>query len=208
MPMELRRCLLAPPSDVWTAAENLRHAVRLHNERDRSGAAAFFRAANLACLGDWFKKVVGPFDEGIHGPRPTFLDPPKLPMHQRKRPRMVSASDKRAIVARDGYHCRFCEMPVIPKDTVKAIALMYPEDAPWTDIAADQHRFFQAANLQYDHLLPHSRGGESSVENMVVTCAVCNYGRMSNTLAESFLLDPREFPSRTSNWDGLQLIVL
>jgi len=129
-------------------------------------------------------------------------------MHQRKRPRMVSAAEKRAIVARDGYHCRFCEMPVVPKDTVKAIALLYPEDAPWTDVAADQHRFFQAANLQYDHLLPHSRGGESSVGNMVVTCAVCNYGRMSNTLSESFLLDPREFSPRTSSWDGLQSIVL
>lgn len=129
-------------------------------------------------------------------------------MHQRKRPRMVSAGGKRAIVARDGYHCRFCEMPVIPKDTLKAITLQYPEDAAWTDIAADQHRFFQAANLQYDRLRPHSRGGESSVENMVVTCAACNYGRMSNTLAESLLLDPREFLIRTSGWDGLQSIVL
>jgi hypothetical protein len=179
-------------------------AVRLHNANDRSGAAECFRAADVPAIGAWFKKVVGPYDASLHGPRPQVLDPPRLPMHERRRPRMVSASGKREIVARDGYHCRFCEMPVIPKDTIKAIAGLYPSDAPWTNNAAEQHRFFQAANLQLDHIIPHARGGESSVENMVITCAVCNYGRMSNTLAESLLLDPRAFPVRRSNWDGLQ----
>jgi hypothetical protein len=120
---------------------------------------------------------------------------------------MVSSADKRVIVERDGFHCRFCEMPVVPKETIKSIARLYPNVAPWTDIADEQHRFFQAANLQYDHIVPHSRGGESSVRNMVVTCAVCNYGRMSNTLEESLLLDPREFPIRRSDWDGLQSFV-
>jgi 5-methylcytosine-specific restriction endonuclease McrA len=54
---------------------------------------------------------------------------------------------------------------------------------PWSDVAANQHTFFQAANLQYDHILPHARDSASTLENMVVTCAVCNYGRMSLTLS-------------------------
>jgi len=128
-------------------------------------------------------------------------------MHERKRPRMISSAGKCAIIARDGFHCRFCDIPVLPKETIKAIAKHYPDDAPWTDIAAEQHCFLQAANLQYDHIVPHSRGGESSIENMVVTCAVCNYGRMSNTLDESMHLDPRTFPVTRSDWDGLQSFV-
>lgn len=120
---------------------------------------------------------------------------------------MINAFGRRSIIGRDGYHCRFCDMPVISKDAIKTIAKSYPDHAPWTDIAAQQHYFFQAANLQYDHVLPHSRGGETSLDNMVVTCAVCNYGRMSNTLDESFLLDPHGFPAKRSNWDGLQCFV-
>ncbi len=205
--MPMRRCLLAPPPQVWRASEYLLEAAHLHNSGDKRGAAERFRAANLAVIGDWFAKVVGPYSESIHGPRPSILEPPKLPMHVRKRPRMVGSADKRAIVARDGFHCRFCEMPVLPKETIKTVSRTYPDDAPWTDIAAEQHRFFQAANLQYDHIVPHSRGGESSIDNMVVTCAVCNYGRMSNTLAESFLFDPRTFPVRRSNWDALECFV-
>jgi 5-methylcytosine-specific restriction endonuclease McrA len=204
MVMPMRRCLLEPPPQVWRASEQLLEAVRLHNAGDRQGAAKFFRQADLSAIGDWFRRVVGSYDEGIHGPKPDVLDPPKISMNERKRPRMVSAADKRAILGRDGFHCRFCEMPVMLKDTIKTIAALYPKDAPWTDRAHEQHRFFQAANLQYDHILPHARGGESSVENMVVTCAVCNYGRMSNTLKESFLLDPRAFPVTRSQWDGLQ----
>lgn len=207
MTIPMRRCLLQPPSQVWLASEQLLEATRLHNAGDRQGAAECFRAADLAVIGDWFKKVVGPYDQNIHGPRPTVLNPPKLPVHERKRPRMVSSAGNRAIVVRDGYHCRFCEMPVLPKDTIKSIARSYPDDAPWTDIAAEQHRFFQAANMQYDHIVPHSRGGESSITNLVITCAVCNYGRMSNTLEESLLLDPREFPVRRTDWDGLQSFI-
>ncbi|HEX8903071.1 HNH endonuclease [Vitreimonas sp.] len=207
MTMAMRRCLLEPPPEVWPAAERLLEAVRLHNANDMSGAAECFREADLPIIGVWFKKVVGPYDASLHGPHPEALDPPRLPMHERRRPRMVSSAGRRDILARDGYHCRFCGMPVIPKDTIKAIASVYPKDAPWTDNAAEQHRFFQAANLQFDHIIPHARGGESSVGNMVVTCAVCNYGRMSNTLEESFLIDPRAFPVQRSSWDGLQCFV-
>jgi hypothetical protein len=207
MAVSLRRCLLPPPAEVTAASELLMQAVRLHNSRDVAGAAERFRAANLEAIGAWFRRVVGPYDEAVHGPRPSTLNPPKLTPAERTRPRMLGVVDKRAIVSRDGYHCRFCEMPVLPKDTIKAIARCYPFDAPWTDVAAEQHAFFQAANLQYDHIVPHSRGGESNADNMVVTCAVCNYGRMSNTLEESHLFDPRGYPVRRSDWDGLQSFI-
>ncbi len=205
--MQLRSCFLEPPAEVWAAAEDLSDAVRLHLIGDLSGAATYFKKADLAIIGAWFKKVVGPRDDSIHGPRPILLNPPKLPMHERKRPRMPNAAVKRELISRDGFHCRFCGMPVILKDTIRAIANAYPNHATWTDSAAEQHRFFQAANLQFDHVVPYSRGGESSLDNMVITCAVCNYGRSFNTLEESFLLDPRQLPVQRSNWDGLQSFV-
>jgi hypothetical protein len=199
----MRRCFAPPPEDTWEAAASLKRAIALHAEGDRPGAAACFRAANSESIRAWFRRIVGPYDQAVHGQRPQTLDPPMLPMAERPKPRMPSSAIKQAMLVRDGYHCRFCTMPVIPRPTFLAIAAAYPDDAPWSDIAATQHSFFQAANLQFDHILPHARGGPSTLENMVITCAVCNYGRMSFTLEESELLDPREFDPYRSSWSGL-----
>jgi HNH endonuclease len=199
----MRRCLASPPDVVWEAAAALQKAVAFHARGDRAAAAALFRQANSPLIRVWFQKVVGPYDPAIHGVRPTTWDPPHLPRAERPRPRMPSAAVKHHIRARDGYHCRFCTMPVIARAVFVAIAAAYPQDAPWSDVAANQHSFFQAANLQYDHILPHARGGGSTLENMVVTCAVCNYGRMSFTLRESQLLDPRDYAPYRFEWDGL-----
>ena len=38
--------------------------------------------------------------------------------------------------------------------------------------------------LQFDHLLPNQGGGDSKLDNVVVTCAPCNFGRMDHTLEE------------------------
>lgn len=179
-------------------------AVRKHNAGDNVAADRLFREANVPEIGRWFASVVGPYQASIHGPRPKVLIPPSLPVAERKKPRMPSVTAKREILVRDGFYCRFCEMPVISKRTIRAIAHAYPDAARWTDVAAEQHRFFQAANLQYDHIIPHARGGDSSADNMVITCAVCNYGRGSFTLEETYLIDPRSFPIRQSSWDGLQ----
>jgi 5-methylcytosine-specific restriction endonuclease McrA len=61
--------------------------------------------------------------------------------------------------------------------------------------------------LQYDHILPHSRGGDNSMENLVLTCAGCNFGRMGYTLEQVGLLDPRLRTPPPNSWDGLEAIL-
>jgi len=69
---------------------------------------------------------------------------------------------------------------------------------------ASQHRAFQALWVQYDHLLPHARGGDNSLDNMVITCAPCNFGRGDYTLEKMGLNDPRTRDPVRSTWDGLE----
>ena len=61
--------------------------------------------------------------------------------------------------------------------------------------------------MQFDHLVPHCRGGDNRITNVVVTCAGCNFGRMSNTIEELGLLDPRAGPRIESDWDGLERVL-
>jgi hypothetical protein len=118
--------------------------------------------------------------------------------------RMPTPEEKRALHERDGYHCRFCSIPVIRKEIRRRMIAVYPEEAVWGRKNAEQHAALQAMWAQYDHILPHSRGGTNDLSNMVVTCAPCNFGRMEFTLEEVGLADPREREPVRSAWDGLE----
>nr|WP_283938303.1 HNH endonuclease signature motif containing protein [Sphingomonas brevis] len=62
--------------------------------------------------------------------------------------------------------------------------------------------------LQFDHLIPNQRGGASTLENLIITCAPCNFGRMEQTIEEVGLLNPFNRDIVASwpgfdRWDGL-----
>lgn len=97
-----------------------------------------------------------------------------------------------------------CLPPVLPKPDRH-----HPRDAA---PATQQHRGFQVMWLQYDHVVVHSRGGETSEENIVVTCPACNFGRDRYMMSEVGLRDPREYPRQPywngwQNWDGLERLL-
>ncbi|WP_256898842.1 HNH endonuclease [Pseudomonas syringae] len=60
---------------------------------------------------------------------------------------------------------------------------------------------------QYDHVLAHARGGDNSIDNTILTCAPCNFGKMNYTLEELNLVDPRVRPPVASSWDGLERLL-
>jgi hypothetical protein len=84
----------------------------------------------------------------------------------------------------------------------------YPDALPWGRTNPTQHAAFQGLWMQFDHVLPHSRGGDNSLENVVITCAPCNYGRMHWTLDEVGLVDPRKMPTHKTSWDGLERLLV
>lgn len=201
--MSPRRCFLEPVPQIAQAAGLLSAAANAHFECNSDRAAALIREADLPEIGVWYRRIVGPFNVDIHGTPPKSVT--LLPTSERKKPRMPVAAVRKQVLERDGYYCRFCESPVLPKDVISALARVYPDHARWSLVASEQHTFFQAMTLQYDHVFPHSRGGDSSVANIVITCAACNYGRINWTLEEVNLIDPRTRPARGGDWDGMRV---
>lgn len=199
-----RSCLLKPIKDIFDAAELLSQGADAHLMGDRDRADACFKRADMPTIGRWTDSIWGRHQQSILRHRQVLNAPPIFPVAERPRPRTPGAEIKRAVVNRDGYHCRFCGIPVIHSAVRDLLRRAYSASVRWESTAANQHTAFQCMWLQYDHVLPNGRGGTSSLENLVVTCAPCNFGRMERTLEEVGLIDPRLTSPVSSSWDGLE----
>jgi hypothetical protein len=201
--MSPRPHLLDPIPELHEAARLLDEAVTAHLAGDRDRADRFIRAADLPVIAEWTETLWGPGGPWSR-PRPVADPLPYLPAEQRSRQRMPGKAILRQLVERDGFHCRFCGIPVIRAEVRARIRAAYPEALRWGDRNVEQHAAFQALWLTYDHVVPHARGGTNDPENVVVACQPCNCGRTNLTLEEAGLLDPREREPVRSEWDGLE----
>jgi hypothetical protein len=201
-----RRCLLEPIQEILEAARLLDQAANAHLVGDTRLAQALIRQADMPAIAGWTDSIWGRHNQDVLRIRMVAGAPPVLPLAERPRPRAPTSEAKRAIVKRDGYHCRFCGIAVIDKTIRTLLRGAYPDALRWGRSNAEQHAAFQCMWLQYDHVLPNGRGGASSEDNLVVTCAPCNFGRMERTLDEVGLKDPRLNDIKPSKWDGLERI--
>ncbi|MEP0869412.1 HNH endonuclease [Trichocoleus desertorum AS-A10] len=198
-----RPCFREPIPEIADVARYLDAAVSAHLVGRFDVAEALIRLADIPAVREWTESLWGansPYTQY----RVVANAPPHLPKDQRVPNRMPTAAQKHFLHQRDGYHCRFCGVPVIRGEVRDRIKKAYPDALPWGKTNPEQHAVFQALWLQYDHLLPHARGGNNDLENVVITCAPCNFGRGSYTLEEVGLADPRLREPVRSTWDGLE----
>jgi hypothetical protein len=120
------------------------------------------------------------------------------------RKRHPDASIRAELHVRDGYSCRFCGIPVIRAEIRRRMNGRYPKSAVWGKRNADCHAAFQAMWAQYDHVVPFTLGGDTQIENLIITCAPCNFGRMEHSLEAVGLADPRTREPVKTSWDGLE----
>jgi hypothetical protein len=198
-----RTCLRDPIPEIYDAARYLDAAVAAHLAGRRALADELIRMADMPVISEWSESLWG-----VGGPwsRPLPVDSPLafVPKEERVKARMPSKTEIATLLARDGYHCRFCGIPIVRAEIRMLMRGEYPDALRWGPRNSDQHAGLQAMWLQYDHLLPHARGGSSELSNMVVTCAPCNNGRSNLTLEEVGIEDPRLREPVRSMWDGLE----
>lgn len=198
----LRNCFRGPIPEIFDAARYLDAAVTAHLE------GHFELAKNLFSLAD--NETVWSWTDSIWGANSPYVNVQKLERSldgHREKQRMPTAKQKAQLHERDGFHCRFCGLPVVRPEIRKKICAAYPSQVPWGATNNSQHAGLQAMWAQYDHVVPHSHGGKNDLGNLVVTCAACNFGKMSYTLEELSLSDPRERAPVHSIWDGLERFI-
>lgn len=204
-----RHCFREPIGEIFKAAALLDRATGAHLAGDRSAAAELILAADIPAIRTWTDSLWG--SRNNHPDQPQFLRirevdsaPPVLPKEARTPVRMPKLGEQAALIERYGYNCVFCGIPLIRPEVRKAFTAAYPGPMYWGTATSAAHAAFQCMWMQFDHVLPHARGGDNDLDNLVVTCAGCNFGRMSHTLEEVGLIDPRTRLIGKTSWDGLE----
>lgn len=198
------RSIKQPISEIFDACQALSAAVDAHLTGRADEAAEHFRTANCPKVWAWVNPACSRPDLNVRVKSPP-VDTKTVPKALRDPDRLVQKAIRQEVLARDGYRCRYCGIPVVRKE-VRALANeLYPEAVPWVDRdPSKQHAGFQCLWLQYDHVVPHSHGGRSTADNVVISCALCNFGKDRYTLNQLGLEDPRLRPVEWIDWDGLE----
>ena len=101
-------------------------------------------------------EVVEELDEVLRSPSVSMQMPSVVRKIKKSRARKVSIKFSRQnVLLRDNNTCQYCQVP------------------------------FEPPKLNYDHVLPRSRGGRTEWENIVMACYACNAKKRDRTPAEA-----------------------
>jgi hypothetical protein len=201
----MRRCLLPPIREFADAADLLAKAADALLVADLEACASHLVAADMRPLREFHYRVAGPASLEIHRRtgKPTFIPVPK-----ENRPRMPSASASMAIMARDGFRCRFCESRVVIRRAAHIFKHFVPEAARQGPTNETRHFGLGTITASIDHLVPYSRGGTNDPGNLLTACGPCQFGRNVYTLDEVELANPLDYPPILDDWDGLTRLLV
>jgi 5-methylcytosine-specific restriction endonuclease McrA len=199
----MKKSIKEPVPQIFEAWDFLNQAVDSHLLGDRENAEVLFKKAEIRAVWDWLNPGWSRPDLHVIFPVPQE-DTLAVPKHLRDPDRNIAPIIRAAVLQRDGYQCRYCGIPVVHADIRKLAHRLYPDSVPWEPYdVTKQHSAFACMWLQFDHVVPHSHGGRSSLDNVVISCALCNFGKDKYTIRQLDLQDPRLRPPTPSTWDGL-----
>lgn len=200
----MKRSIKEPIPEIFQAWDSLNRAVDAHLMGDTQSAHDFFKDADSIPVRNWLNPGWSRPDLHVVTRDPAG-DTREVPNSLRDPDRNIAPSIRAAVLKRDGYRCRYCGIPVVSAEIRKLACRLYPDAIPWEQYnPMRQHAGFACLWLQFDHVVPHSHGGRSSTENVVISCALCNFGKDKYTLLQLNLSDPREYPPVATSWDGLE----
>lgn len=203
---KLKNCLKEPIHEIFEAAKLLDAAVEAHINGDFLQTEKLILKADIPEIRDWTESIWGA--KGVYSElKKSLREPETFPKELRSTLRMPNKTGETELLKRDGFNCSFCGIPVIRKEIRAYLNRLYPNALKWGKTNMEQHSAFQAMWVQYDHIIPHARGGETNLENMVISCAPCNYGRMNFLIEEIGISMPKLDKTNSNEWDGLERLL-
>jgi hypothetical protein len=162
---------------------------------DVDAAQQLLALANRADVRVHFAVIAGP----VRDSRPKRV---QKPAHGIPMPRVAV---RRAVYARDGWRCRFCQTRLIDPEAAARLRRLSPDAFHWGTRNADRHSVLLALRATPDHVLPRCCGGTNDLDNLVTACGCCQFGRGDATLEQLGISGIR--PAVDDNWDGLRRVL-
>ena len=196
-------CPLRLPGGYGSAVDTFTDAVQLFVEGQRSQCISLLETIDSASITNWY--IEHGQQSGLHRSRVIglMLGAP-LPVEERY-PVRSPAKLQAGVFERDGYRCRYCGNKLIDQNLLRnfANALDSPNFTRGTTNLTS-HAIIHIAWPVADHVVPWSRGGETTIDNLVASCAPCNYGKAEYTIEQIDTANPLNRPPVVDDWDGLR----
>jgi len=110
---------------------------------------------------------------------------------------------QKQVFERDSYHCRYCGGKLISQEFLKTfIKRLNSPLFSRGETNLNTHGIIHLTWPVADHVIPWNKGGRTSLDNLVSSCAPCNYGKDGYTIEQLGLIDPFTRPAKISDWDG------
>lgn len=200
----MKRSIKEPIPEIFHVWNFLNQAVDAHLTGEKLRAEELFKKANMQAVREWLQLAWTRPDLNVVVPNPS-VDTKEVSKDLRDPDRNINPAIKTAVLQRDGYRCRYCGIPTVHADIRKLANRLYPEAVPWESSDNTKiHAGFACLWLQFDHVVPHSHGGRSLQNNVVISCALCNFGKDKYTLRQLDVANPFLTPPISTSWDGLE----
>lgn len=129
---------------------------------------------------------------------------PKLVSEEKRDPTRSPQKYQYEVFERDSYHCRYCGIRLIDQKAMKLfIKKLSFKKFQRGSTNLTTHGIIHATWPVADHVIPWNIGGRTNPENLVSSCASCNYGKDGYTCEQLGISDPFGRPPKSDGWSGL-----
>jgi 5-methylcytosine-specific restriction endonuclease McrA len=205
---------LETDSNTWSKESTLPKPEWMNNEVDLFiKAVEAFKAGNknlcLEIIGqirtaeitEWY--IEHGQMSGRHRKLQLNIPPPETIDIDLRDPVRSPAKLQKQVFERDSYHCRYCGGKLISQEFLKTfIKRLNSPLFSRGETNLNTHGIIHLTWPVADHVIPWNKGGRTSLDNLVSSCAPCNYGKDGYTIEQLGLIDPFTRPAKISDWDG------
>jgi len=195
-------CPLRPPEWFESEIDLFENAVKNFLSGNREECISIINQINSQKVQDWY--INHGQMSGCHRAMALGITPPPVLDESKRDPLRVPKKYEKEVFERDGYRCRYCGIRLISNEFLKRFikALDSPafRKGPTN---RDTHGIIHICNPVADHVFPWNMGGKTLPENLVASCATCNYGKAGYTIEQLGISDPFSRQPLINGWDGL-----
>lgn len=108
------------------------------------------------------------------------------------------------VFERDGYKCRYCGNKLISQDFIRLFIKKLDSNLfQRGETNLKTHGIIHIAWPVADHVVPWAKGGKTNLDNLVTSCAACNYGKDGYTIEQIKINNPFDRKPQLDSWSGL-----